>query len=109
MRDYAATQGYTLLLDVSNQSSNVLWTLPSAHSDISQAVVDAYNKASGIAAPPPPAPQRQARRDATKLVLPQSPQAPNSPRCTPAEKGRDSTEVLSPFRVSVVLASRIRS
>jgi Skp family chaperone for outer membrane proteins len=56
MRDYAQANGYTLLLDVSNQSSNVLWTLPSAHSDISQAVVDAYNKSSGIAAPPPPAP-----------------------------------------------------
>ncbi len=57
MRDYAQQNGYTLLLDVSSQSSNVLWTSPTAHSDISQAVVDAYNKTSGIAAPPPSAPR----------------------------------------------------
>ena len=57
MREYAQQNGYTLLLDVSNQSSNVLWTSPTAHSDISQAVVDAYNKSSGIAAPPPSAPR----------------------------------------------------
>jgi Skp family chaperone for outer membrane proteins len=57
MREYAQANGYTLLLDVSSQQSNVLWTSPSAHSDISQAVVDAYNKASGIAAPAPQAPR----------------------------------------------------
>ena len=55
MRGYAQQNGYTMLLDVSSQSSNVLWALPST--DISQAVVDAYNKQSGIAAPPPPAPR----------------------------------------------------
>jgi Skp family chaperone for outer membrane proteins len=54
MRTYAQTNGYTIMLDVSAQTSNVLWALPST--DISQAVVDAYNKQSGIAAPPPPAP-----------------------------------------------------
>jgi Skp family chaperone for outer membrane proteins len=57
MREYAQKQGYTLLLDVSSQESNVLWVAPDAHADISQAVVDAYNKSSGIAAPPPPAPR----------------------------------------------------
>jgi outer membrane protein len=55
MKTYAQSNGYTILLDVSAQSSNVLWALPST--DISQAVVDAYNKQSGIAAPPPPAPR----------------------------------------------------
>jgi outer membrane protein len=55
MQNYVKTNGYTLLLDVSAQSSNVMWALPST--DISQAVVDAYNKQSGIAAPPPPAPR----------------------------------------------------
>jgi outer membrane protein len=54
MRGYAQTNGYTIMLDVSAQTSNVLWALPST--DISQAVVDAYNKQSGIAAPPPQAP-----------------------------------------------------
>jgi Skp family chaperone for outer membrane proteins len=54
MKSYAQTNGYTILLDVSSQSSNVLWALPST--DVSQAVVDAYNKASGVAAPAPQAP-----------------------------------------------------
>ncbi len=62
MKTYAQTNGYTLLLDVSAQSSNVLWALPST--DISQAVVDAYNKQSGIAAPPPQAPRASAPRPA---------------------------------------------
>ena len=54
MKSYAQTNSYTILLDVSQQSSNVLWALPST--DISQAIVDAYNKQSGIAAPPPQSP-----------------------------------------------------
>jgi len=58
MKTYVQTNGYTILLDVSSQSSNVLWALPST--DISQAVVDAYNKASGVAAPAPSAPRPAA-------------------------------------------------
>jgi len=54
MKTYAQSNGYTILLDVSAQSSNVLWALPST--DISQAVVDAYNKQSGVPAPAPQAP-----------------------------------------------------
>ncbi len=76
MRDYAQANGYTLLLDVSNQSSNVLWTLPSAHSDISQAVVDAYNKSSGIAAPPPPAPSSRPASAAPARTAPAKPAGP---------------------------------
>ena len=53
-KTYAQQQGYTLLLDVSSQSSNVLWALTST--DISQAIVDQYNKQSGVSAPPPPSP-----------------------------------------------------
>lgn len=69
MKSYAQTNGYTILLDVSSQSSNVLWALPST--DISQAVVDAYNKSSGVVAPPPQAPRagqqpRPAARPAAK-------------------------------------------
>jgi outer membrane protein len=66
MKNYAQTNGYTILLDVSAQNSNVLWALPST--DISQAVVDAYNKQSGIAAPPPPAPR--AAKPATGSTAP---------------------------------------
>jgi Skp family chaperone for outer membrane proteins len=54
MKKYCADSGFTLLLDVSSQSSNVMWALPK--SDISQAVVDMYNKTSGVSAPPPPSP-----------------------------------------------------
>ena len=54
MQAYVQQNGFTILLDVSSQSSNVLWALPSTN--VSQAVVDAYNKQSGVAAPPPPAP-----------------------------------------------------
>ena len=54
MKSYAQQNGFTLLLDVSSQQSNVLWADTST--DISQAVVDAYNKSSGIAAPAPSAP-----------------------------------------------------
>lgn len=61
-KTYAQQQGFTLLLDVSSQSSNVLWALTST--DISQAIVDMYNKQSGISAPPPPSPRPAASRPA---------------------------------------------
>ena len=54
MKNYCQQNGFTLLLDVSNQASNVMWALQST--DITQAAVDAYNKTSGVAAPPPSAP-----------------------------------------------------
>ena len=62
MRGYAQSNGYTMVLDVSGQNSNVMWALPST--DISQAVVEAYNKQSGIAAPPPSAPRPASARPA---------------------------------------------
>ena len=58
MKKYCADSGFTLLLDVSSQSSNVMWAVP--QTDISQAVVDLYNKQSGISAPPPPSPRPAA-------------------------------------------------
>lgn len=54
MRDYVQKNGYTLLLDVGGQASNVLWA--NQATDVSQAVVTAYNTTSGVAAPPPSAP-----------------------------------------------------
>jgi outer membrane protein len=67
MKKYAADSGFTLLLDVSSQQSNVLWAVP--QTDISQAVVDLYNKQSGIAAPPPPSP-KPAQSAAPKPAAP---------------------------------------
>jgi outer membrane protein len=54
LKSYVSQNGFTLLLDVSNQQSNVMWAIPST--DVTQAVVDAYNASSGVAAPPPSAP-----------------------------------------------------
>ena len=54
---YVQQNGYTMLLDNTGQQGgalSLLWTIPGT--DISQAVVDAYNTASGVAAPAPSAP-----------------------------------------------------
>jgi outer membrane protein len=53
---YVQQNGYTMLLDNTGQQGGigVLWTLPGT--DISQAVVDAYNATSGVAPPVPSAP-----------------------------------------------------
>ena len=51
LMDYAKQQGYTLVLDGGElqQGPFVLYTVPST--DISKAIVDAYNLKSGVAAP----------------------------------------------------------
>jgi len=52
MTDYAKSHGYTLVLDASDQqNATVLYAVPST--DITKAIVDAYNVKSGIPAPPP--------------------------------------------------------
>jgi outer membrane protein len=52
MTDYAQKNGYTLVLDAGDQqSATVLYAVPST--DITKAVIDAYNEKSGV--PPPPA------------------------------------------------------
>ena len=52
---YVQEHGFTLLLNAGGQGANpVLWAEPTT--DISQAVVNEYNKVSGVAAPPPSAP-----------------------------------------------------
>jgi outer membrane protein len=57
VQSYVAQNGYTLLLDVSNQqNSNVMWATQNPNIDITLAVVNAYNASSGVAAPPPSAP-----------------------------------------------------
>ncbi len=51
MTDYAQTQGYTLVLDAGNeQNATVLYAVPST--DITKAIIDAYNQKSGVPAPP---------------------------------------------------------
>jgi len=64
---YLQDHGFTLLLNVGGQQSaeTVLWFAP--ETDITQAVVNEYNKVSGVAAPPPsaPAPARRTTPPAT--------------------------------------------
>ena len=59
---YVQENGYTMLLDNTGQQGglSVLWTQPGT-TDISQAIVDAYNASSGVPAPTPSAPSPTTR------------------------------------------------
>jgi outer membrane protein len=59
MQSYAEQQGYTLILDISQQQSPVLFA--SEGTNITKAVIDAYNTKSGV-----PAPAAQTGADAPK-------------------------------------------
>ena len=64
LKSFVAQNGFTLLLDVSNQQNNIImWAVPST--DVTQAVVTAYNASSGVAAPPPSAPSAARPRPST--------------------------------------------
>jgi outer membrane protein len=68
---YVQKNGYTMLLNNSGQQGgvSVMWTTPGT--DISQAVVDAYNTSSGVAAPVPSAPSAaRPRATAPKAAAP---------------------------------------
>jgi outer membrane protein len=54
LQNYVKQNGYTLLLDVGNQQSGVMWA--DQQTDVTEAVIQAYNTSSGVAAPPPSAP-----------------------------------------------------
>ncbi len=66
---YVQDNGYTMLLDISAQQQqggvSVMWAQPGT--DISQAIVTAYNASSGVAAPVPsaPAPTTHSRSTTT--------------------------------------------
>src|SRR5215469_12707745 len=47
---YAQKNGYTLVLDVAGQQTPILYALPST--DITKAIIEAYNVKSGVPAPP---------------------------------------------------------
>jgi len=53
LNDYATKQGYTIVLDVAQQQNPVLYAAESTN--ITKAVIDAYNVKSGVPAPPTPA------------------------------------------------------
>jgi Skp family chaperone for outer membrane proteins len=71
VKNYVSQNGFTILLDVSNQqTSNVMWINPATNIDVTQAVVAAYNASSGIAAPPPAAPSAARPRPSTATPRP---------------------------------------
>jgi Skp family chaperone for outer membrane proteins len=63
LKQYVSDNGYTLLLDVSSQQSNVMWANQST--DVTKAIVAAYNASSGVAAPAPSAPSATRPRSST--------------------------------------------
>ncbi len=76
LKKYVSDNGYTLLLDVSSQQSNVMWANQST--DVTQAVVTAYNTSSGVAAPAPSAPSPARPRPTTSTTP--KPAAPAAPK-----------------------------
>ena len=68
MVSFAQQQGYTLVLDVAQQQSPVLWA--SESTNITRQVIDAYNVKSGVPAPPPSAAPKPA---AAKPAAPKPP------------------------------------
>jgi outer membrane protein len=71
VKKYVEDNGYTMLLDITGQqggSMSVLWT--SEGTDISRAVLDAYNASSGVAAPVPSAPAPTAHPHASATPTP---------------------------------------
>lgn len=70
---YVQQNGYTMLIDNNGQQQGgmtLMWAVPGT--DISQAIVDAYNTSSGVAAPTPQAPSATRPRSTT----------PSAPRST---------------------------
>ena len=76
LKKYVSDNGYTLLLDVSNQQSNVMWANQST--DVTQAVVTAYNTSSGVAPPVPVAPSPSASTPAATHPRPATTTAPKA-------------------------------
>jgi len=66
MQEYAQKHGYTLVLDASEQQQQAPTVLYAAQStDITKAVIDAYNEKSGIPAPPVPSSTPDAPKPST--------------------------------------------
>jgi len=76
VKKYVEDNGYTMLLDNTGQQGglSVLWTQPGT-TDISQAVVDAYNASSGVSAPAVPSAPSATRPHTTT-----TPPKPTTPK-----------------------------
>ena len=72
---YAKSNGYAVILDVSNPQSPVLWAGNSV--DLTKEIVDAYNMDSGV---PPPAPAPGAAKPAPGAATRRPATTPTSPK-----------------------------
>jgi Skp family chaperone for outer membrane proteins len=82
MVNYVAKNGYTLLFDYGGQQSPLIWAAQDQNADITEAVIQAYNASSGVAAPAPAAPTAgagAARRPAAGSGTGKSGTTPRSP------------------------------
>jgi outer membrane protein len=87
---YAKQNGYAIVLDISSQSSSVLWA-DTARVDITKPVIEAYNVVSGVPAPTTPkAPAATGsnsvtapRRPAAAISTPAAPKPATSTTATP--------------------------
>jgi outer membrane protein len=68
VESYAKQQGYTLVLDVSQQQTPVLYA--NEGTNITKAIIDAYNVKSGVPAPPPQTPAATAPKPAAPAAKP---------------------------------------
>jgi Skp family chaperone for outer membrane proteins len=79
LKKYVQDNGYTLLLDVGSQQSNVMWATPNTNTDVTEAVVNAYNASSGVAAPMPSAPSApSAARPRSTTTTPRATTTPHT-------------------------------
>jgi Skp family chaperone for outer membrane proteins len=78
-KNYVQQSGFTLMLDVSSQQSNVMWAIQTT--DVTQAVIAAYNTSSGVTAPAPSAPSATRPRPTGASTTPRS----TTPRVTPRQ------------------------
>jgi outer membrane protein len=83
MKKYVSDNGYTLLINVGDQQSPVMWAAAQPNADITLAVIDAYNKSSGVAAPAPTTPAATQKKPAA-TTTPRTPTAPRAPSSKPA-------------------------
>jgi len=74
---YAQQHGYTLVLDVAQQQTPVLYAVDSTN--ITKPIIDAYNTKSGVPAPPAPA---AGAAPAAPMPAPSRPAAPKTPPST---------------------------
>ena len=80
MQSYAEAQGFTLVLDVSQQQSPVLYA--SGGTNITKMVIDAYNLKSGV--PAPPAQPGAARGRGTEVERANTAPSSHSPSAVPS-------------------------